>query len=99
MQSNPLLGIFLTSERWFDFQWITDQSRGWLVACKKACAMNPILLIQHGCSSHGRNLGRLLFAAALILTFAAGSTSCRTTYGLGQDIEKTGDKIQEAATR
>jgi predicted small secreted protein len=61
--------------------------------------MNPILLILNPCNSGTRFAGRLLFLAAVILTLAAGSSSCSTTRGLGEDIEHTGDKIQEAATR
>lgn len=61
--------------------------------------MNPIFIIQHACAFRSRNIGGFLFLAAAILTLAAGSSSCSTTYGLGKDIEKTGDKIQDAATR
>lgn len=61
--------------------------------------MNPILITFSQCPAGARVIGRLLFFSAVILAFAAGSTSCGTTRGLGEDIEKTGDKIQEAATR
>lgn len=61
--------------------------------------MIPILILQNSCHSGSRLIGRLLFLTVAILALAAATTSCRTTYGLGQDIEKTGDKIQEAATR
>jgi predicted small secreted protein len=61
--------------------------------------MNPILITFSQCHAGTRFAGRLLFIAAVILAFAAGSTSCSTTRGLGEDIEKTGDKIQDAATR
>jgi predicted small secreted protein len=40
-----------------------------------------------------------LTVGALILIAAGMSTSCATTRGFGQDVEKTGDKIQEAAAR
>ncbi len=30
---------------------------------------------------------------------AGGTTSCGTARGFGQDVEETGDQIQEAATR
>jgi predicted small secreted protein len=61
--------------------------------------MNPILITFSQCNAGTRLAGRLLFLAAVILAFAAGSTSCSTTRGFGQDIETTGGKIQEAATR
>ncbi|MES2657575.1 MAG: entericidin A/B family lipoprotein [Verrucomicrobiota bacterium] len=32
-----------------------------------------------------------------MLVFAGASSSCSTARGFGQDVEKTGDKIQEAA--
>lgn len=63
--------------------------------------MNPII-IHHSGLPRFQRFGRMVYLAtfaAVILTFAAGSSSCRTTQGLGQDIEATGDKIQEAATR
>ncbi len=40
-----------------------------------------------------------LTVGTLILIAAGMSTSCATTRGFGQDVEKTGDKIQEAASR
>ncbi|MEY3895047.1 MAG: hypothetical protein RLZZ214_566, partial [Verrucomicrobiota bacterium] len=40
-----------------------------------------------------------LTVGTLILIAAGMSTSCATTRGFGQDVEKTGDKIQEAAAR
>lgn len=61
--------------------------------------MNPILITFSQCNAGTRFGGRLLLLGAVILAFAAGTTSCGTTRGLGEDIEKTGDKIQEAATR
>jgi predicted small secreted protein len=61
--------------------------------------MNPILITFSQCNAPTRVAGRLLFLSAIILALAAGSTSCGTTRGLGEDIEKTGDKIQDAATR
>ena len=41
----------------------------------------------------------VMTVGALILIAAGMSTSCATTRGFGQDVEKTGDKIQEAASR
>lgn len=61
--------------------------------------MNPIFIIQHTCLLRSGKIGGFLFLAASVLMLAAGTTSCSTTYGLGKDIEKTGDKIQDAATR
>ncbi|NQX00815.1 entericidin A/B family lipoprotein [bacterium] len=38
-------------------------------------------------------------AAGVILLVVAGlSTSCSTARGFGRDVEKTGDKIQSAAS-
>lgn len=61
--------------------------------------MNPILITFSQWHAGARFAGRLLFLSAVILAFAAGSTSCSTTRGFGEDVETTGDKIQEAATR
>lgn len=71
----------------------------WSEACETGAVMNPILITFSQCTAGTRFAGRLLLFAAVILAFAAGSTSCSTTRGLGEDIETTGDKIQEAATR
>jgi predicted small secreted protein len=48
-------------------------------------------------SSRPLRFTALLAAASLIA--AAATTSCSTTKGFGQDVEKTGDKIQDAASR
>ena len=39
----------------------------------------------------------LLLIAATLFVFS--STGCNTTKGLGKDVEKLGDKIQEKASR
>ena len=63
--------------------------------------MNPILISKTNCKSNTKSNFRrmaLLTGASLIL-LAGASTSCSTARGFGQDVEKTGDKIQNAATR
>lgn len=63
--------------------------------------MNPILISKTNCKSSGKFSFRrtaLLTGASLIL-IASASSSCSTARGFGQDVEKTGDKIQNAATR
>lgn len=52
--------------------------------------MNPTLILQTRSA---------LLAAATLLALAAASVSCSTTKGLGKDVEKTGEKIQDAADR
>jgi len=38
-----------------------------------------------------------LLALAILATMALGMAACNTTEGFGKDVEKTGDKIQDAA--
>jgi predicted small secreted protein len=40
----------------------------------------------------------IAMGVALVLV-AGGASSCGTARGFGQDVEETGDQIQEAATR
>ncbi len=62
--------------------------------------MNPNLISKtNSQNSKPSPVRRFTIAAGACLLLVAGATSsCNTTRGLGQDIEKTGDKIQEAAT-
>jgi predicted small secreted protein len=62
-------------------------------------AMNPVIISRHFCRTTTTLFARVVFLSAVAVALAAGLTSCSTTYGLGKDIEKTGDKIQDAATR
>jgi entericidin B len=39
-----------------------------------------------------------LIAVLGILVFATGLTACNTFRGLGQDVERGGEKVQDAAT-
>lgn len=59
--------------------------------------MNPILITKINCHTMFPPL-RLVALGALLL-IGGVSSSCSTARGFGQDVEKTGDKIQEAATR
>lgn len=63
--------------------------------------MNPIIIPKTSCrTSNNAVVRRMAFvvgASALIL--AAATSSCSTAHGFGQDVEKTGDKIQDAASR
>lgn len=63
--------------------------------------MNPILIPLTNCKTSSKSSIRCLAIAtgASLLLLAGASSSCSTAKGFGQDVEKTGDKIQEAATR
>lgn len=63
--------------------------------------MNPILITHHTCRNSKPSKFRLCtFAAGATLLLVAGATtSCSTTKGFGRDVEKTGEKIQDAAAR
>ncbi|MDB5761265.1 MAG: hypothetical protein JWQ21_260 [Herminiimonas sp.] len=39
-----------------------------------------------------------LIAVLGILVFTAGLTACNTFRGMGQDVERGGEKVQDAAT-
>ena len=64
--------------------------------------MNPIFLL-HTCAR--RSAGKSFFnwpTIVLGVTLAAatvGITSCGTARGFGSDVEKAGEKIEEAASR
>lgn len=38
-----------------------------------------------------------LLALAVLASMALSMAACNTTHGLGKDVEKAGDKIQDAA--
>lgn len=60
--------------------------------------MNPILISKTNCQSAKPTSLRLAtLAAGALLLIAGATTSCSTTKGFGRDVEKTGDKIQNAA--
>ncbi|MEO5916795.1 MAG: entericidin A/B family lipoprotein [Luteolibacter sp.] len=63
--------------------------------------MNPILISQTNCQTSKKSSLRrfALTAGAALFVIAGASSSCSTAKGFGQDVEKTGDKIQDAATR
>lgn len=63
--------------------------------------MNPILISKPSCQSTTSSSVRL-FAIAVgagMLLMAGTTTSCSTARGFGQDVEKTGHKIEQSATR
>ena len=62
--------------------------------------MNPILIAKTSCQSPTKPVGRAaaIIAGAALLLLAGANTSCSTTRGFGQDVKKTGDKIQRAAS-
>ena len=60
--------------------------------------MNPILITKTNCHTKFPPVRFLAIATGALLLVAGVSTSCGTARGFGQDVEKTGDKIQEAAT-
>lgn len=61
--------------------------------------MNPILIAKTNCQSSKKSSPRVLAMAtgAALLIIAGTATSCRTTAGLGKDIEAGGEHIQRAA--
>ena len=73
----------------------------WRKACEVSSTMNPIIIPKTSCRTSSktniRRMALLIGTSALIL--AGATSSCGTAKGFGQDVEKTGDKIQEAATR
>ncbi len=73
----------------------------WREACDEGITMNPILITKPSCRpSKQTTLRRMaLLAGASVLLLAGASSSCSTARGFGQDVEKTGDKIQDAASR
>ncbi len=63
--------------------------------------MNPILISKTNCHSNNRSSIRrfAIVAGASLLILAGASSSCSTANGFGRDVERTGDKIQDAASR
>ena len=63
--------------------------------------MNPIIIPKTTCHTSSnttiRRMALVIGASALVL--AGATSSCSTANGFGQDVEKTGDKIQDAAAR
>lgn len=76
-------------------------SADWRKTCKTDSTMNPILIAKTSCRNSMKAPVRLFVIAtgASALLLAGLTSSCATTKGFGQDVEKTGDKIQEAAAR
>ncbi len=62
--------------------------------------MNPIVISNSSCHSSKNSPVRVvaLAAGAALLLIAGTATSCSTAAGFGRDVEKGGNKIQEAAT-
>jgi predicted small secreted protein len=73
----------------------------WCIDCKHGFTMSPILISKTNCKTSAKSVVRrsILLTGASLILIAGASTSCNTTRGFGQDVEKTGDEIQEAATR
>ncbi len=61
--------------------------------------MNPIIIANTNCQSKQSPVRQFAMAAAALLLLAGASASCSTAKGFGKDVEKTGDKIQHAASR
>jgi entericidin A len=73
--------------------------KNWRGTCEKAITMNPILIAKTNCRTSKSPVRLLVIATGAALLIIAGvSSSCNTTRGFGQDVEKTGDKIQHAAS-
>lgn len=61
--------------------------------------MNPIIISKANCKNVKTSSVRALtLAAGALMLIAGATTSCSTTKGFGRDVEKTGDKIQNAAS-
>lgn len=73
----------------------------WPNPCKKEVTMNPILLskVISAKSCTANRFFILGFAFLATAAFALSTTSCATTKGFGQDVEKVGGKIEKAADR
>ncbi|WP_367870365.1 entericidin A/B family lipoprotein [Luteolibacter sp. Populi] len=64
--------------------------------------MNPILLLKSNACRLPRTVlvsWPACFAAVILLGASLGLNSCGTARGLGSDIQKGGEKIEEAASR
>jgi predicted small secreted protein len=76
-------------------------SCGWLDDCDGRSAMNPVL-VSKGlyCLKFKSTRGLLAgMACAAVVLFALATSSCATGRGLGQDIQRAGQNIEEAARR
>ena len=40
---------------------------------------------------------RIIFATLLMLVILGGNVACNTVHGFGQDVERAGEKTQDAA--
>jgi predicted small secreted protein len=71
------------------------------MACKDPIAMNPIIISKLNCHNSKPSKIRVfaVAAGAAMILMAGATSSCSTARGFGQDVEKTGDKIQDAAAR
>lgn len=71
----------------------------WRAFCGCANLMIPLFIPRslHNCCRNPRFL-TLALAATACQPVATGSTSCSTTKGFGKDIEKTGEKVENAAS-
>lgn len=59
--------------------------------------MNPIIITKTNCQPKSPTVRRFAYVAGAVLILAGATTSCGTFRGFGQDVEKTGDKIQDAS--
>ena len=82
-------------------RWISKARRFGAGTAKKRPAMNPILLFDtFVCRLEAVRLPlRLILVALLLGSVTVGLNSCATARGFGQDVETTGEKIEEAASR
>jgi entericidin B len=63
--------------------------------------MNPIVISKIA-STHASKLNRIFlcgFAFMVTAALALSTTSCATSKGFGRDVQKVGDKIENAADR
>lgn len=63
--------------------------------------MNPVIISKVVANQLSRfnRTAALFFAVMLTAAFALSTTSCATSKGFGRDVQKVGDKIEDAADR
>ncbi len=62
--------------------------------------MNPVLIASHHCRTTKTPTTRVfaIVVGIAVVILAGATTSCNTTRGFGQDVERTGDRIEHAAS-
>lgn len=58
--------------------------------------MAQLLLIDYAVNVGGDRMKRIVFAVLMLTVLGAGA-ACNTVRGVGQDVERAGEKTQDAA--